>query len=326
MTRADIKLLLIISFAGMLAACVSSPDDTQPDNISSAEKTQTSGVNRYDAHDYEAAYGLFKKALHQYRTIDNPAGIVTSSINIARTLYASRQIQVASEWVQKAQQLNQLYQPENHLQLDKHISLLTAAIHIENDQIDKAKKQLENVISNKSDSAIKLSALQLRTQIAFNQNQNQLAWLQKYRDAINQNPQSTHHHARAARFSAQLEQDEHKRQSLYGQALNLYRDIAHQPGIASTLYEWADSDIKHNTTNGVENKLTRALYIRLQLKDRHSSSDTLKALQSYYARAGKATHEKNAKYWRKQLNSDNFADWQNIIRDFDGYPGNHPAE
>ena len=84
------KPLLIISIAVLLAACVSGPKtETKTESLQNAEHLQSLGVSKFKDASYQQAQAYFDKALQQYRLIDDQRGIITSCINLARTLRAA---------------------------------------------------------------------------------------------------------------------------------------------------------------------------------------------------------------------------------------------
>lgn len=289
------------------------------EDIFEAEKLQAAGVSRYKANDYEAAYHYFDKALYRYRTIDNPEGIVSSCINIARVLDASNQISSSKRWVKKARQLNHDYLPDNHARLSHHIDLLDASIDIAEDDIDAAERKLTKLLSENITPDIRLSALQLRTRIAFSTENDEAIWLKKYTDAVHgSGVTALQHEARLLRFRAALDTDKHDQ--YLQSALRIYRGITHQPGIAATLSEWAQYDLSEHRYAQAEGKLLRALVIRLELRDRPKVESILTRLESVYEGSGETDKGKNTAYWKNKLSEPGFDQWRSILRDLADYP------
>lgn len=313
------RQLSLVLFACLLSACVSGPEQQTAEDVSKAEKLLAAGVSRYDAHDYRTAYDYFNKALYQYRSIDHPEGIVSSSINIARVLHASNQISLSKSWIKKARQLNQDYLPDNHIELSHHIRLLDASIDIaENDTAD-AEQKLSRLLEENISSGIRLSALQLRTRIAFTTNNDENIWLKRYADAVDSGGKTAQQHkARLLRFQAALDKDKHDQ--YLQSALKIYRSITHQPGMAATLSEWAQFDISENKYPQAEDKLLRALLIRLELRDRPKVGSLLTQLETVYDQTGDTEKGKDAAYWKNKLGEPGFVQWQAIIKDLEDFP------
>lgn len=304
-----------------LTACVSGPGQPLTESQSHAEKLLTTGVDAYNRQNYESAYKHFDQALYEYRLLDDPTGIISSSINIARTHHATGQQRIAKTWIDKARQLNEAYRPESHLTLSQHIDLLDARVDVATEANDAAKTILRKIIDNKNtDKAIALSAVQLRTRIAFSENIERDRWLKRYRETIsNSGDTFPVHQARLARFSAQLETDTRKQNQLYATALNKYRRLSNKSGIAATLTEWAQRDSSNRQTALAEDKWLRALLIRLAQHDASDSQAILKNLQALYQQTHSSKADR-ARYWYDKLDDADFNLWRSVMQDFDRYP------
>ena len=303
----------------LLGACVSSPDAQQPQSLRDAQNLLSQGVEQYQASQYLAAQQLFEQALAQYRLLDNPEGIVASTINIARVLHTGGKHARAQQWLQQARKLNELYQPNNQRQLSEHIELLQAAVEIENHRLNDAAARLEQLIETMGDADIRLGALQLRTRIAQLQNNAFNNWLQRYAGAVNTAGDSAHL-ARLVRFQAHAAPGVDEQDRLFALALERYRQQANRPGIAATLTEWAQQEIIGRQYLTAENKLLRALRIRLAMRDALHAQQALILLQDIYRQQSRKDEFQKTRDWLQRLSVNGFNQWQAAVQAFDTYP------
>ena len=314
------RLLTIIPLALLLGACVSGPSEQTPQSMREAKSLLSKGVEQYQAYQYQAAAQLFSQALSQYRLIDNPQGIITSSINLARVLHATGKPDRAQQWLQQADKLNRRQKPENHQKLSEHINLLRAAVDIERGKLPDAATRLEQLIGATQQPDIKLGALQLRARIAQIQQSDFSRWLQRYADSVKSQGNHKAQQARLARFQAHAASDNDEQQRLFSRALTLYRELANPPGIASTLTEWAQTELAAQRYTQAEDKLLRALRIRLTLRDALHARQALTGLQAVYRQLNRDDALQQVEYWTDKLSAEDFSQWQAAMQAFDNYP------
>ena len=306
-----------------LAACAGSPDiDTRPALILSAEKSLELGVSNYDDNNFEKAEAHFNRALFLYRNIDNPEGIATSCLNIAKTKLSSGQINEARAYTRQA---SSIIQHEHLKHFKDRLALIQSSIAIEDSNINEAKQLIDDLLKKtetNSNPAILTAALQNRTRIAFLENNNADDWVKKYENAINKPGQDFPlNQARLLRFKAELNSEKELADKYLSDALTLYRKLAHSPGIAATLTEWAALDLTNVDQQSAANKLERALFIRTNLHDKNNSQQVLQQLAALYKNLGNPNKSDRASYWHKKIGSENFDEWDTIKFEFDNYPG-----
>ncbi len=315
-----IKRLLTIMLAILLGACVSSPSEQTPQSLRDAKSLLSKGVEQYQSYQYQPAAQLFSQALSQYRLIDNPQGIITSSINLARVMHATGKPERAQQWLQQADKLNQRQKPTNYQQLSEHINLLRAAVDIDSSKLPDTATRLEQLLGATQQPDIKLGALQLRTRIAQIQQSDFTLWLQRYADSVKAQGNQKAQQARLARFQAHAAPDSDEQQRLFSRALSLYRELANPPGIASTLTEWAQAELAAQRHTQAEDKLLRALRIRLTLRDALHARQALTGLQAVYRQLNHDDVLQQVEYWTDKLSAEDFSQWQAVMRAFDNYP------
>lgn len=314
--------LVIAATSIGLLACASTPDiDTRPALILSAEKSLELGVSNYDENNFEKAEAHFDRALFLYRNIDNPEGIASSCLNIAKTKLSSGQVTEARAYTEQAQTI---IQREQLKQFSDLLTLIQSSIAIENNNITEAKQFVDGLLEKTAASdnhAIRTAALQNRTRIAFLENGSTADWVKQYENALNEPGQnSILNKARLLRFKAELESEKASASANYSEALNLYRKTANSPGIAATLTEWATLDISSADYQNATDKLERALFIRTNLHDRKNSREVLRQLSASYDKLDNTNKSQRANYWLEKLDNETFGEWDAVRFEFESYP------
>ncbi len=314
------RLYILMPLALLLGACVSGPSEQTPQSLREAKSLLSKGVEHYQTYQYQPAAQLFSQALSQYRLIDNPEGIITSSINLARVLHATGKPERARQWLQQADKLNRRQKPANYQKLSEHISLLRAAVDIDSGKLSDAATRLAPLLDATQQSNIKLGALQLRARIAQAQQKDFAEWLQRYADSVKAQGNHKAQLARLARFQAHAAINNDEQQRLFSRALSLYRELANPPGIASTLTEWAQTELSAQRYTQAEDELLRALRIRLTLRDALRARQALAGLQVVYRQLNRDDALQQVEYWTDKLSAADFSQWRAVMRAFDTYP------
>ena len=316
------KSLILVALCFSVLACASSPDvEQRPKLLVSAEKSLEFGVDNYNQNNFEKAEAHFDRALFLYRNIDNPNGIISSCLNIAKTKLSAGHINDARDYAEQARVIIQQEQLNGYSQ---RLTLIRTSIAIEDGDYTDARQMLDNLLEKKStpnNSSIRTAALQNRTRVAFLTNATDTAdWVNKYRNTLDNPEQNTTlNRARLLRFEAALNPAAAEKKM--GKALSHYRKAAHSPGIAVTLSEWAAYDTSQRKTKNAVNKLQRALFIRINLHDIKNSQKILGQLSSNYSQLGETSRSERANYWHKKLDSEFFEEWDTIRFEFESYPG-----
>jgi len=311
-----LSLLLVIALCTGITACASSPEaDQRPSLLITAERSLEFGVNSYNDNNYGKAEAHFDRALFLYRNSDNPTGILSSCINLSKTKLATGQLDSAAAYLKQAEAVAEREQIKT---FDNHITVIESSIAIENNRLDAAKDLLNTLLETRPiNASIKTAALQNRTRIAFIENSDQENWVAQYKEALNASEQNTTlNRARLLRFETALEPTTANEK--LSTALNLYRSTAQSPGIAATLTEWAAIDTNQQSA---ANKLQRALFIRLNLRDKKNTQKILQHLTTSYKQLGEINKSERANYWQEKLNDEAFQEWDAIRFEFESYPG-----
>lgn len=314
------QALIIIVFCLSAIACASSPDvDRRPKLLISAEKSLELGVSNYNENNFAKAEAHFDRALFLYRNIDNPTGIISSCLNIAKTKLSSGHVNTAKAYVEQAKIIIEREQING---FNSHLTVIESSIAIEDNQIDKARQILDKLLNKTpGDAPLRTAALQNRTRIAFLENNDTANWVKQYEDALNKPGQnSILNKARLLRFKAALETNMDSAVAKYTEALKLYRKAAHSPGIAATLTEWATPGLSGTDYQNATDKLERALFIRINLHDRGNSKKILALLARSYKKPGSTNQSERASYWQKKLDNETFEEWDMIRFEFENYP------
>jgi tetratricopeptide (TPR) repeat protein len=311
-------LLATAMLATLLTACASSEQKPRPELIEQADKTISSGVYSYNQADYAKAEELFTKALYRYRGIDNPEGVASSCIDLAKTVLSQGDTDVAKQWIDSAQHV---IETAGLIQLKNHVTIVSSSIAIETRDYVSAKQLLAPLLDDADktiDTATRLAALQNRTRIAFAENNEAAVWTERYAKLVA--PNEPLHQARLARFRAALATDDETGNVQYNIALTIYRKQAHRPGIAATLSEWAQREIETKQYDSAKDKLGRALFIRAELMDRNNCREILDLYARIYAATNNEDRHTETVKWIELLTSADFSQWQELTQAFSGFP------
>ncbi len=301
-----------------LSACSSGPAEKPlASSITSPAQLLDRGIQQYNENNYQKAIIYFEKALFQYRSIDNQTGIVQCSLNLAKSLMAFNNNQLASEYLGKAESI---IEQEGLDQFDDHLSLLKSSLAIKNADHEQALQELTSTL-NSTNSATQLAAIKNRTKIAFlKDDSDKKLWLEKYKLLQKKYPDgSASHLARIYRFEAELTNDEENKTKLLTKSLTISQHRAARTAIAATLTQWSDIDVKANKYEQAKDKSLRALLIRHQLGDVKNSIAILEQLKTIYSVTDKEM-QKRAEAWITKLSNNQLNDWEMLFSDFDNYP------
>ncbi len=296
-SRALILLLLPI-----LSAC-SGISDTRPEPLRKSEYFLEHGVSAFENSDYVAATDFLHKALSHYRSIDNTMGILLSHINLAETALAAGNFPAAESNLSAAEKISRV---SGYANFQSRLNLLRSQVHWRKHDKEKSLALLQGLLptfdeeqrSSRKPDLIMLGAVTLRTDIAFSRDdetkQEARLWLRRLSLMLPSTEDNTQlHQARLLRFEAQLAYyDNAPEEALekLEQTLQLYRQAAARPAIAATLTESGLLLMKMQRWHEAEEKLQRALYIRLWIMDRIGSRELLEHLQQVYQALGDNEH------------------------------------
>jgi tetratricopeptide (TPR) repeat protein len=288
-----------------------------PDSITSPEKLLNRGTHMYQNNDYMKAINDFEKALLQYRSIDHQTGIAKSMLNIAKSLMAINNNQLASQYLLKAESIiNQASLDE----LKDHLHLLKSSLAINNTLYEQALEELGPLLNSNSTS-IKLAALKNRTRIAFlKDTDDKQAWLDKYSSLQKLNPENTaSHQANIYRFEAELASDPKHKLELLSQSLAISRELADRPAIAASLTQSAQINFLAEDISDAEDKYLRALFIRHQLGDVKNSMLIMQQLQKIYT-VTNSSRLKQTEHWLGKISNNDLSNWDQLFSGFENYP------
>lgn len=311
------RISMIIIAACSIASCASQAPVPPPELLAESDHLITQGVAQYNQANYEQAGTLFEQALYRYRSIDNPEGIASAYINLAKTETSQHHLAAAQHWLDKAQAV---IKSEHMSQLTNRIAIVASSIAIENNDFATAKARLDPLLdtaATSNNAELLTAALQNRTRIAFAESEQAAVWTTRFEK---QATASGNHLAiaRLNRFRAALATDSAQQNTYYTAALTSYRNLAYRPGLAATLSEWAEKDITIKNYEDAENKLARALLIRADLHDRYHCQQILKQLEVVYTATGNKLKLAQAAHWQALLVAADFADWPGMLQDLDG--------
>jgi tetratricopeptide (TPR) repeat protein len=265
--------------------------EKRPEKFIMADDFLDKGVAQYNQFHYEQAGVFFMKALYSYRSIDDPKGIVTACINLSKTSLSLGDTDKAEKFIKSAKKV--IFHSPEIIQLRSYLSIVESSINIKKKEYRLAKILLQPILEQELNNRnINIAAVQNRTIIAFKEDDNASYWVDQYAHLIKiidgeLSPRKSKQKARLLRFKAQLSHQLLEQTEYYQKALQLYRRTAHQTGIAATLEEWARKEYLMSEYSLAEDKLIRALYIRITLKDKQKIIEIVSLLKSIYKNMNK---------------------------------------
>ncbi|HEX9802546.1 MAG TPA: tetratricopeptide repeat protein [Gammaproteobacteria bacterium] len=313
----------------LLVSACSSVSDTRPEVIRTSERYLEQGVEAYNNSDYPAATDFFSRALASYRSIDNLDGILFSHINLAETAIAAGSYDALRKQLSDAERVIRALGASEH---EPRLTLLWAQSHWRQGRRENALELLEPLLPRFNDKqevggkldALALTALMLRTDIAFasldeNDDEARL-WLRRLENGYACGSEVTpQHKARLLRFQAQwlMHQGEPAgAEERLQQALDIYRPEAVRPAIAATLEESARVAIQLEQWEQAEDRLLRALYIRVWILDRIGSAEVLDRFGEMYLAQGRREAADEAAEWSRHIREDDATDWRNLSQQY----------
>ena len=303
----------IIVITLLCTACVSGPDEKQPEAIEAANSALSNGVSNFEKNKYELATAYFRNALRDFRSIDHQFGIASSCLNLSKTYLSMGDIELADAYMKQAQRI---IKQENIKQLDNHLRIIESSVAIDNNQLGQAKEILSPLLQKEANNDFTLAAIQNRTRIAHaemgNNQEDAEHWTRKFEQTIKSSDNPAYQ-ARLARFKANLSSDVEIQNKYFDEALNIYRTQTNRPGIAATLQEWGNALIQKNQNVAASDKLHRALYIRQSLQDRRNSLDILSSLAHI-------SNDNKTKTWIEKLKNKQFKQWDEFTAAINQFP------
>ena len=315
-----VKLSSLLFAALLITACASGPEKQRPEVTESAYKNLSSGVSNYNRSKYTQAQSQFKTALNLFRSIDHREGAASSCLNIAKVHLERNQLGMAKEYIDISESLITTSGIDS---LKTHLAITKSTLAIANKNINDAKTILDPIIKTEQNNPIKLAALQNRIRIAFEEDDIDTAknLVATFSASLSVHKDTTYQ-ARLNRFQAKLSTDKTVSEKKYRQALGIYKEYAHRPGIASTLHEWGDRLIEDNNLSGAEDKLLRALFVRQSIQDEAGSIRLLTSLNQLYDKQGDIRSANETVRWINKLSKARFNRWERFTKTFNRYPTN----
>lgn len=290
------SILFVLACPVLLAACGSKPV-AQPPAVTSTRDAMSMGMRAYTDNRYLEARGYFEKALVQYRSIDNFEGQLYALVDLADSALGQGEYVAARSYLASAQRI---LADRNFSLIAAHVNLLQAYADLQAGDDARAVKRLAALITaSGTPGNIMRSALFARTQAAFDLKAADADhWLARLNTALSGGVDalSTARYQRLQALAARRHGDFKQATELYQKALQGYRNRYYRPGIAATLEEWADMSLQQERWPDAQDRMHRALDIRLWMYDRTHSEKDLKKLAQAEAQLGDA--KKSEQYLR----------------------------
>ncbi|HEX5055830.1 MAG TPA: tetratricopeptide repeat protein [Gammaproteobacteria bacterium] len=269
----------------LLAACSSGPP-RPPEPLESASEFESRGIEMYNAGEYAEAIHQFEKAFGQYSRLDRREPMQRNRIYTAQSALLINDLPHARTALDGlAELIDQTETPAAGAQRYR-LWLLQSEYLMRIQRNKQALVLLESIIgADDAPPAILGSALINRAQLAVAAGSSDRdRWLQRAQSAagvLNQN--------RLLRLKASALSDAGNNAAAEGllmQALENYRGVLFQPGIAATLGELGGIKQAQGSPDEARFFFRRALEIRLDLEDLPSAIELASSLQAVETGSG----------------------------------------
>lgn len=305
---------LLASLLGMLAGCVSPPEQ-RPEALLQGERFLTQGVLAYRADNYPLAAAEFSHALTHYQGLDHRQGILLSRINLAETALAVSNYEAAVRQVAAAVPLAA---SEGDVVQQERLTLLRSSIALKQGHYATTLELLTPLLaSGLNDAELKRGALANRAALALALEADDApAWVDRFAASVRKD--ESLFNARLQRFQAQLalrRGEQAQAEALLQAALDTYKAIPSRSGTAATLEEWGHQLVVQSRWDEAEDRLLRALRIRLWLLDRGSSAADLQIMAAINAAAGREERAAALNRWAIIVAGNERVDWSALKRE-----------
>jgi tetratricopeptide (TPR) repeat protein len=301
-------------FCALLAGCAGGAP-RPPEALATAAEFEQRGSAMYDAGDYAGAVLQFERAFGQYGRLDRREAMLRNRI------YAAQSALLINDLPRARSALDGLAELIDHPWIEHEatdggetrrqryrLRLLQSEYLIRSRQYTEAMGPLADIIdADDAPPEIRGSALINRARIAAATDAaDRDLWLQRAQSSITAGlNQSRLLRLQASALSADGGHD--RAEALLLRALENYRRVLFQPGIAATLGELGRLMEARHAPAEARFYFRRALALRLQLKDIPSAIELARRLQELETRAGAAaaaeTYEKQGKELESMLTS-----------------------
>lgn len=273
------KNLLPALAALLLAACVSPPEQ-RPAALAQGERFLEMGVQSFRVDDYVNAANHFTNALNHDQGLDHRPGMLHSRINLAETALAVGNTAAAERHLRAAAPLAD--------EAAARLQLLQSSVVLRRGHPDVAVAVLDSLLAAPPQNAVGRSALANRTEAALLRGDDDAAaWVERYAAAA----------------------------ALLQQALELYKAIPARPGTAATLEEWGALLMEQQRWEEAEDRLQRALHIRLWLLARQDSAADLRRLAAISEATGRPQRAAVQRRWAEIVTGTGRVDWAALQRE-----------
>lgn len=300
-----IKPVLITLAAVLLGACVSAPEQ-RPAALLQGERFLEMGVQSFRADDYANAATHFTRALDHYLGLDHQPGILHSRINLAETALAVGNGAAAERHLRAARPLAGAAEADR-------LQLLHSSVALWQGRPDQAVELLAPLLERvPPGTGLHRSALANRSAAALARNDaDAAAWVERYAAALH-GVEGGALVGRLHRFRAELARrsgDAAAAAAALQQALAAYKAIPDRPGTAATLEQWAVLLMDGQHWDEAEDRLQRALHIRLWLLARRDTVVGLRRLAAVSEARGQPQRAAAQRRWAEIVAGAGPVDW-----------------
>jgi len=305
-------LLFVLALA--LAGCVSAPQQ-RPQAVVLGQRYLELGVQAYQNDNYANAAALFTKALAHYRGLDDRQGMFRSRLDLGETALAVGNFAAAQEHVDVAAALAKAEGWKDAL---RRTLLLRSSIALKEQHYDVAEAAMAPLlVAGAPQDDIWRYALANRAALELARNGADASqWIARYVKVVHGGAPADV--ARGLRLRAELRGragDPAEAERLFEQALALYKTVPSRSGIAATLEQWAMLLMNNGHWREAQDRLQRALNVRLWLLDRSGSAADLRRLEQVAEAQGNAKLAAALHRWAELVGAQGPLNWSDLRRE-----------
>ncbi len=265
----------VLCLSLILASCATQPTNS-PTHLVRGHQLSQQGIQAFQNEQWVKAERLFQQALRYYQSVDASQGIAHCHINLSQLELRRHNFEPAQYHLKQAKSV---VQQSKLTSLKLRLQLLAATLAMQQQKYNQAETLLRNLLplspdfpAKKKMNALQLSAISLRTKLAFVIQKESELWLQRYQTALQTSPDNFIHQARILRFQAQIliqKGELTQAEIMLHKILAKYKKNDLRSGIAATLGDLAQLHLQQHNLQQARNFFSRAANVYRSLRNKH---------------------------------------------------------
>lgn len=292
-----IPIMLVVTASLACAACGSAPA-TKPALAEDAERKNELAFDAFRSGRYHDAIQLFEEAERYFLGIDHVSGATNAAISLAEVFLLLHDTESAHAAIGRA---SARADPSGDDDLHDRITLLQARVLHSQGRYGAARWLLEELIQ--ADKPLAIHARLLDCEMMVSENRPGCAFQLKAEPGSLLQARILLLKANAARLQGDLK----AAMDYLEQAHAVYRDHRYRPGLADYYESAAYLSGQHGDDAEARERLLRALYLRLWMRDQAHATELLSVLKTVPAPARATLAYEN---WQQQLQHQ--PDWEQL--------------